>query len=165
MTRQTRTLAVLALIGVVVAIGVVTAVRMTQPDVCDGVARDLGGCEDTYNFSATECRGVGKEFGAQVNDEVKAVLTGPEVVDSETRGVRITHTWTVAATRANQWLKAEKVPCDGASFMDAASEQIGPEVKAGVGSALFLGTQGSYEGWIAEVRSVTMGIIDASPSS
>src|SRR5258705_10073451 len=105
MTTRTRNIALLTIGVVVVAAGIFAVVRLTQPESCGGVARDLGGCDDGYVFVATDCTGVGGEFGGQLDARIAAILTGPEAVAEESRGVRMNHRLTVGITPANQHLQ------------------------------------------------------------
>ena len=165
MTTSTRNIALLAILGLIVAIGSLVVVRLIQPETCGGIDRSLGGCDSTYAFTGTDCAAVAKEFGSQLDATVQAILNGPEAVAEESRGVRITHALTVGTTRANQYIKAASIPCQGASFVDAALAQISPAVKGGVGAALYVGGSETYDEWAAEIRKVVTPIIDAPAAS
>jgi hypothetical protein len=157
-TNRRYLLLVLA-VGVAV-LGIFIGIRLTQPDSCDGVSRELGGCDHLYAFVATDCGAVGTEFGSQLDKRIQAVLAGPETVDLESRGVRINHLWTVAITRAHQHLQRNQIPCEGVQFMEAAEQQFSPALRAGVGPAMYYGGQGTYEEWLDEVASTSIRIID-----
>ena len=111
-------------------------------------------------YTASDCPGVAKEYGALVDTRVRDILSGPAVVNEETRGVRINHAWTSALTIANAYLRARSIVCDGTAFMATATSQLGPEVRAGAGRAMYVGRVATWEEWIAEVTSTTVDIID-----
>lgn len=62
------------------------------PTFCDGIDSVIGGCdEDLPPFTATDCAGIGEEFGALLDERTRAVLTGPADVEDEARSVRTKH--------------------------------------------------------------------------
>jgi hypothetical protein len=167
MSNGTRNLALLAaaIAVVVVAIGGFAVLKLNEPETCNGIDRSVGGCDNPASFVAADCAAVGHEYGTQVNARLKAILAGPETVNDESRGVRVNHTWTSAVTGANIYLTRHRIACDGATFMTGALSEIGPEVKAGVGSAMYAGRTATYEEWLAEVTRVVTAIIDAPEPS
>jgi hypothetical protein len=153
MAPKTGTIALIAVVAVVLVVGVVAATRLTQATPTPPVS-----------YTATDCVGVGKEYGVLVDTRVRAILSGPPIVNEETRGVQINHAWTNALTTANAYMRAGSITCDGSAFMAAALSQLGPEVRAGVGPTMYVGSVATWEEWIAEVTSTTIDIIDDRPS-
>lgn len=149
------------LVGAVLCLLVMTAAGcITAPGdpnhVCDGIPRDLGGCEaDQPRFTGTDCGAVGREFGAELDRRVLAIIDGPALVNGESQAVRVTSAIGLVSARANQHLRRNGLvdDCGVDEFLDAAETAFSDRLRADVGSYLYDDqTEHTYEEWLETVR-------------
>ncbi len=164
MQDRSRTIAVGAVVVVLLLAGLAVAVNLSQPATCGGVDRDLGGCDDPPSFTAADCAGVGTEFGRWFNERLEAIITGPAVVGEESRAVRINHAMTATLTFANGYLHEQGIDCPSPAFLAAAEAQFSGTVQQGVGAASADGEPQTYDAWLQDVRDLVVGIVDAPAS-
>ena len=155
-------------ITILLALGLIgagcSAVVGPTASICDGVDGQMGGCdEEQPEFTATDCAGVGREFGALLDERTLAILEGPEAVSGEARSVRLRQAMVLVSARANDHLREQGIhaDCDVPEFLEAAESQFSAAVRDGVGIALYDGAPpATYEEWRSEL-TLMLGIIDA----
>jgi hypothetical protein len=157
------TLVILGLIGV--ACGTQPGTDVTPArSICAGVDAEMGGCEERQpEFAATDCEGVGREFGAQLEEWTMGIVEGPESVDGQARSVRLLQAMVLVSSRANAHLKeiGLHADCDVPEFLSAAEDEFTPKLRDSVGGASYDGDPvATYEEWLAEVSRM-LRIIDA----
>lgn len=132
--------------------------------ICDGVDAQMGGCdEEQPEFAATDCSGVGRELGAYLDDRTRRIIEGPDAVDGEARSVRLRQAMVLLSARANDYLRelGLHASCDVPEFLAAAEAEFSPQLRDGVGDALYDGVPpATYEEWKSEL-TLMLGIIDA----
>ena len=132
--------------------------------ICDGVDAQMGGCDEQQpEFTATDCLGIGREFGAHMDDRTLGIIEGPEAVDGEARSVRLRQATVLLSARANDHLRelGLHASCDVPEFLGAAEAEFSHQLREGVGDALYDGAPAAtYEEWKSEV-TLMLGIIDA----
>lgn len=152
----------LGLIGTSCSIVAVDATPSAS--ICDGVDSQMGGCDEQQpSFAATDCAGVGREFGALLDDRARDIIEGPEVVDGEARSVRLRQAMALLSGRANDYLRETGLHagCDVPEFLAAAEAEFSPQLTDGVGGALYdSAPPATYEEWRSELV-LMLGVIDA----
>ena len=144
-------IALIALAAVVLTVGVVVATRLTEATPMPPTT-----------YTASDCPGVAREYGALVDTRVRDILVWPSLSSTmETRGVRMNHAWTNALTIASAYLRARSIACDGTAFMATATSQAWTRsASRRRGGRCYVGRVATWEEWIAEVTSTTVDIID-----
>jgi hypothetical protein len=149
------------LVGAVLCLLVMTAggciAAPGDPDrVCDGVPSELGGCDpDQPGFAGTDCEAVGREFGAELDRRVLAIIDGPALVNGESQAVRVTSALGLVSARANQHLRRNGLvdDCGVDEFLNAAETAFSNRLRADVGSYLYDDqVKHTYEEWLEAVR-------------
>ena len=132
--------------------------------ICDGVDAEMGGCdEEQPEFTATDCPGMGREFGAALDRRALAIVDGPDAVDGEARSVRLRQAMVLLSARANDHLRdlGLHASCDVPEFLGAAEAEFSAELREGVGDALYDGApSATFDEWMSEL-TLMLGIIDA----
>ncbi len=132
--------------------------------VCGGVDAQLGGCdEEQPEFTATDCAGAGREFGALLDERTLAIIEGPEAIGGEARSVRLRQAMVLVSARANDHLREQGIhaDCDMPEFLEAAEGEFSAALRDGVGIALYDGAPpATYAEWRSEL-TLMLGIIDA----
>lgn len=134
------------------------------PTVCDGISSEVGGCAgDRHTFTSSSCADLAREWAGEVDKAVVAILRGPKVVNNEARSSRLRQKLSVVTIDMTTRLRelALQKDCDLPEFMAIAEPMFSPELRAGVGDALYDGNpSATYEEWLDDVRSVAK-MIDA----
>lgn len=158
------TLLLLGLIGVACAMTPTGTDPIPSRSICAGVDAEMGGCEERQpEFAATDCEGVAREFGEQLEDWTMGIVEGPESVEGQARSVRLLQAMVLVSQRANAHLKEVGLhaDCDVPEFLSAAKEEFTPQLRDSVGGAFYDGDPvATYEEWLAEVARM-LRIIDA----
>ena len=149
--RQLRLMAVASLVVCLLCIG---CIAPNPDEICDGVQRTLGGCdEDQPTYAGTTCEDVGREFGEQLNSRIMEALEGDDVVDGLAKSARVTNAEYLLVIRANQHLRRSGIvdECDASSFLSAAEPEFSDELKSEIGPALseFQDHEVTYDEWRA----------------
>jgi hypothetical protein len=156
----------LGLIGTSCAI--VSVGDSPSASICAGVDAQMGGCDEQQpEFAATDCSGVGREFGAYLDDRTLQVIEGPDAVGGEARSVRLRQAMVLLSARANDYLRelGLHASCDVPEFVTAAEAEFSPELREGVGDALYDGAPpATYEDWKSELQ-LMLGVIDAEEAN
>lgn len=130
---------------------------------CDGIAFEVGGCEDGLPvFIGADCQSIGREFGTHLNVQTVGVIIGPADVGGEAKSVRIKQAMVLLVDLANRRLRETGLhgSCDGPEFLAAARTQFSAQLQAGVGLALYDGNPvASYQEWLDELGR-TVSVID-----
>lgn len=123
----------------------------------------MGGCDPgRHTFTGETCQALAREWATVIDGAVVNVLRGPAVVEDQGRSVLLRQALVVATVDLTRRLdELEPRPaCDLDEFMTSAEPLFSPELRAGVGEALFDGQpSASYEDWLEDVRQ-TVRIID-----
>lgn len=155
----------LGLIGTSCALVPVSDAR--SPSICAAVDARMGGCDEQQpEFAATDCSGVGREFGAYLDDRTRQIVAGPDAVEGEARSVRLRQAMVLLSARANDYLKEHGLhaSCDVPEFLAAAETQFSEELRRGVEDAFYDGApRATYDEWKRELM-LMLGIIDAEES-
>jgi hypothetical protein len=153
----------LAVIALVASCNPFTAASPSQT-VCGGVSSEVGGCTaERHEFTGETCDALAEEWAGALDKAILAVLTGPEVVADQGRSVRIRQALVITTTDMNARLHALGLRdnCDVEEFMATAEPAFSPELRAGVGNALYDGAPpATYEEWIQDVENVARMIDD-----
>lgn len=159
-----KLLAVLLLGLIGTSCSVVSVTASPSASICDGVDAQMGGCdEEQPEFAATDCAGVGREFGTYLDERTRQIIEGPEAVGGDARSVRLRQAMVLLSARANEYLRDTDLhaSCDIPEFLAAAEAQFSPQLKDRVGTALYDGAPpATYEEWKSEL-TLMLGIIDA----
>ena len=138
-----------------------------QPDpneVCDGVQRTLGGCDENQpTYVGKTCEEVGLEFGEQLNSRIMDAIDGDDVVDGLAKSGRVTNAEYLLVVRANQHLRRSGIidECSAAAFLAAAEPEFSDELKSELGPVLseIQDRQITYDDWRADLLD-TLSVID-----
>jgi hypothetical protein len=146
---------------------VTTTPTAARPSFCDGIDASLGGCApDRPAYAGATCEAVGHEFGRQLNARLVRIYVGPDVVNGETKAVRVGSVTSVSLSLANLHLRRVGIiaECGADEFIDAAEFEFTAALKADAGKYLADGPAVSYEEWLADLRTFA-SIIDAEESA
>lgn len=131
------------------------------PAVCDGVSSELGGCApDRATYGATDCEGIAREFGSQLEDRIMTIIEGPES-NEESKATRIGNVVVVTAQLANLHIRRSGLirDCTASAFVDTADAGFTPKFKDIVGQYLHDGPAVDYATWKANL-SRELSILD-----
>jgi hypothetical protein len=129
--------------------------------VCDGISAELGGCApDKASFTATDCDGIAREFGAQLEARILAIAEGPESSE-ESKATRVGNVVVVTSQLANLHVRRSGLikECTASAFVDAADSAFTPEFRNVVGRYLHDGPAVDYATWRASL-SQELSILD-----
>lgn len=155
----------LILLGIIgTSCSIVSVGATPSASICDGVDAEMGGCDQQQpEFAAADCAGVGREFGVYLDDRTRQIIEGPEAVGGEARSVRLRQAMVLLSARANDYLRERRLhaTCDVPEFLSAAEAEFSPQLREGVGDALYDGAPlATYDEWKSEL-TLTLGVIDA----
>ena len=135
--------------------GLVTGEPTPTPSSCDGIAAELGGCdEDRPTFSGETCVAVANEFGRQFSERGTSIFDGPQTVNGNDRTAELTHVMVLHVQLANKHLRdtGQAVECDVPEFLEAAVAGFSPDFKERVGANAFHGQTVSFDEWLEDLE-------------
>ena len=144
------------------ALALATALAPNPNEVCSGIPRDMGGCDQPQpTFSGETCSDVGRQFGSHVNARGLAIIEGPASLGGESQSVRLNEVVILVTSRANQYLRDNGMTtdCGVDEFVTGAETQFSEAFKARVGDYLYDGTTRPYSEWLENLRR-TVRVID-----
>jgi hypothetical protein len=156
------TATVMALTVVVSACGWLQSDAMASPTVCAGVGATVGGCDANQPvFSGDTCDEVAREFGVQLDERLRPILAGADVVDGEHKSVRRAHAEILLVSRVKEYLRSDDVAlqCAPEEFLDAAEEEFSAELIETAGQHLFASEPRPYSEWREDLLR-TLGAIE-----
>ena len=165
MDRASRgALSPLVVLLAVVLAGCGLGSALGTPEICDGMAAEMGGCDDDLpSFTADSCGGAAREWGRLVDAQVLDIISGPEAVDGDGRSVRLKQAVVLLSTLAGRHLDEVGIRdrCDSEPFVEVPEAEFSDELRAQVGSAMFDGAPVvSYEEWLLDVARIATMIED-----
>lgn len=111
-----------------------------RPEFCDGIPRQMGGCDsDRPEFDGATCGEVAKEVAGELNARIPPLFTGPDGVRGEGRSVRLYNVETLVFLRANIHMRDSGLApdCDVDAFLSTVEAGLSGEVKDGVGNIMY----------------------------
>ena len=148
------------------ACGLVGPAPSSEPTTCDGIGSTVGGCDaDRPVFNGTTCEDIALELGAQLNDQLLAIVNGPDDPE-ESKATRVRHRESVAVSLANNYLREEGLirECAADQFLETAEQEFSDEFRAVMGGYISDGPPGTYEEWRQQLRAY-LEMIDVDESA
>lgn len=168
MISKNRRLALPVLLAVVALVASCTlsqpSTSQPSPTVCDGVSSELGGCTaNRHTFTSDTCQDLAREWATVLNEGVVGVLRGPAEVAGQARSVLLRQVLIITTVDLNERLRAlgPRGTCKLAEFMATAEPVFSPELRAGVGEAMYDGLPpATYGERLADVQKTARIIND-----
>ena len=153
---------VVALTVLISACGWVQSDAVASPTVCAGVGATVGGCDANQPvFTGDTCEKVAREFGGQLDERLRPILAGADVVDGEHKSVRMAHLEILLVSRVNEYLRSDDVAlqCAPEEFLNVAEDEFSAELIETAGQHLFASEPRPYSEWREDLLR-TLGAIE-----
>ena len=153
-----RTISAIALLLLVAACGI--GATEPTPEVCDGIAAELGGCDgDRPTYSGTTCAAAAEEFLRQFSDRGNRIIDGPAVVDGNERSSQLVHAMVLHVQLANKHLRdtGQVAECEVPEFLEAAVAAFSPDFTERVGAHAFPRPDGLVRGVARRSEAIPCG--------
>ncbi len=138
-----------------VAVGGCAVVAPDPNEVCDGVPREMGGCDNPQpTFLSRSCEDLAVEIGTMLDERELAIIDGPRSFAGKDTTVRVTEAVFLVTSRADQHATRLGFQCPVDVMWPIVEAQFSERLRSEIPGVISDPTnyQRGYEDFAADVR-------------